>query len=57
VKTESIEKVQKDIRILSKTIQDLSVKYEEDPNIKTLQSEFLKLSVDVRKALKIPLHS
>jgi len=57
VKTESIEKVQKDIRILSKTIQDLSVKYEEDPKIKTLQSEFLKLSVDVRKALKIPLHS
>jgi hypothetical protein len=56
VKTESIAKVQKDIRILSKTIHDLSIKYEEDPKIKTLQSEFLKLSVDVRKALKIPLH-
>jgi hypothetical protein len=48
-------KIQKDIGELAKTIHDLSIKYQEEQLIKDAQNKFLSLSVNVARALDIPL--
>ncbi|UCH14704.1 MAG: hypothetical protein JSV22_01775 [Bacteroidales bacterium] len=48
-------KIQSDIHEIAKTIHDLSLKYQEESMMKNLQNNFLSLSVNIGKALDIPL--
>ncbi len=52
---EAKESLIKDIHSLSKIIQELSLKYDNEPLMEELQTRFLGLSVNISIAADIPL--